>query len=290
MVNRRTQGGGQRNWVLQSRAMGWGHGRAAIPSPPLRRGAGDGGQPHAPTSRCAGLPHPAAVVLATTRAMELGGLLRCSGKGGHARADRQRPVRTVSYATSSGGNIARPGGRLPHRALPREGTAGTEVALHAARARLRLARLHEYGRWCLIRAVTPRPNSLEVYSCLSAPRAATRRSALRSRARCGRASMPCLWGLLAIGCGQAWPSTCRALTGSRSAPPCSAALLNTILRNDTFFFSQPAPSWSARQHRPHPSGRKYYVLLPHNELVGGQRDRQRAVGAHFGASPQLPLG
>ena len=70
------------------------------------------------------------------------------------------------------------------------------------------------------------------------------------------------------------------------------ALLNTILRNDTFYFSQLGTFLERADNTARILDVKYYVLLPSSEMVGGG-SRQRAVGVDpalgLGA-PQLPLG
>ncbi len=64
------------------------------------------------------------------------------------------------------------------------------------------------------------------------------------------------------------------------------ALLNTILRNDTFFFSQLGTFLERADNTARILDVKYYVLLPHNELVGGEIDSVqwaailRSVSAH----------
>jgi uncharacterized alpha-E superfamily protein len=64
------------------------------------------------------------------------------------------------------------------------------------------------------------------------------------------------------------------------------ALLNTILRNDTFYFSQLGTFLERADNTARILDVKYYVLLPHNELVGGEIDSVqwaailRSVSAH----------
>jgi uncharacterized alpha-E superfamily protein len=64
------------------------------------------------------------------------------------------------------------------------------------------------------------------------------------------------------------------------------ALLNTILRNDTFCFSQLGTFLERADNTARILDVKYYVLLPHNELVGGEIDSAqwaailRSVSAH----------
>jgi uncharacterized alpha-E superfamily protein len=64
------------------------------------------------------------------------------------------------------------------------------------------------------------------------------------------------------------------------------ALLNTILRNDTFFFSQLGTFLERADNTARILDVKYYVLLPHSELVGGEIDSVqwaailRSVSAH----------
>src|SRR6188474_503572 len=63
-------------------------------------------------------------------------------------------------------------------------------------------------------------------------------------------------------------------------------LLNTILRNDTFFFSQLGTFLERADNTARILDVKYYVLLPHNEIVGGEIDSAqwaailRSVSAH----------
>ena len=63
-------------------------------------------------------------------------------------------------------------------------------------------------------------------------------------------------------------------------------LLNTILRNDTFYFNQLGTFLERADNTARILDVKYYVLLPHNELVGGEIDRAqwaailRSVSAH----------
>ena len=64
------------------------------------------------------------------------------------------------------------------------------------------------------------------------------------------------------------------------------ALLNTILRNDTFCFNQLGTFLERADNTARILDVKYYVLLPHNELVGGEIDHAqwaailRSVSAH----------
>jgi uncharacterized alpha-E superfamily protein len=64
------------------------------------------------------------------------------------------------------------------------------------------------------------------------------------------------------------------------------ALLNTILRNDTFYFNQLGTFLERADNTARILDVKYYVLLPHNELVGGEIDQAqwaailRSVSAH----------
>jgi len=64
------------------------------------------------------------------------------------------------------------------------------------------------------------------------------------------------------------------------------ALLNTILRNDTFYFNQLGTFLERADNTARILDVKYYVLLPHSELVGGEIDRVqwaailRSVSAH----------
>lgn len=64
------------------------------------------------------------------------------------------------------------------------------------------------------------------------------------------------------------------------------ALLNTILRNDTFYFNQLGTFLERADNTARILDVKYYVLLPHSELVGGDIDSAqwsailRSVSAH----------
>jgi uncharacterized alpha-E superfamily protein len=64
------------------------------------------------------------------------------------------------------------------------------------------------------------------------------------------------------------------------------AMLNTILRNDTFYFNQLGTFLERADNTARILDVKYYVLLPHNELVGGEIDNVqwgailRSVSAH----------
>ncbi len=64
------------------------------------------------------------------------------------------------------------------------------------------------------------------------------------------------------------------------------ALLNTILRNDTFYFNQLGTFLERADNTARILDVKYYVLLPHSELVGGEIDNAqwsailRSVSAH----------
>ena len=64
------------------------------------------------------------------------------------------------------------------------------------------------------------------------------------------------------------------------------ALLNTILRNDTFYFNQLGTFLERADNTARILDVKYYVLLPHNEIVGGEIDSVqwaailRSVSAH----------
>ena len=85
----------------------------------------------------------------------------------------------------------------------------------------------------------------------------------------------------------------RCSTGSRSRSALyRGALLNTILRNDTFYFSQLGTFLERADNTARILDVKYYVLLPEHR-DGRRRRRQRAVGRDpalgLGA-PQLPLG
>ena len=88
-----------------------------------------------------------------------------------------------------------------------------------------------------------------------------------------------------------------ATLGSNALPPLfdwikersalfRGALLNTILRNDTFYFTQLGTFLERADNTARILDVKYYVLLPHSELVGGEIDSVqwaailRSVSAH----------
>ena len=90
---------------------------------------------------------------------------------------------------------------------------------------------------------------------------------------------------------------CRETLGSNALPPLfdwikersalfRGALLNTILRNDTFYFNQLGTFLERADNTARILDVKYYVLLPHNEIVGGEIDSVqwaailRSVSAH----------
>ncbi len=81
---------------------------------------------------------------------------------------------------------------------------------------------------------------------------------------------------------------CRAFsTGSRSARPTIAGrCLNTILRNDTYYFSQLGTFLERADNTARILDVKYYVLLPSSNMVGGGVDNVqweailRSVSAH----------
>lgn len=94
-----------------------------------------------------------------------------------------------------------------------------------------------------------------------------------------------------------WPSRAKAGLGPNELPPLFAwvrersalfrgAMLNTILRNDTYFFTQLGTFVERADNTARILDVKYYVLLPQNELVGGGVDSAqwtailRSVSAH----------
>ena len=89
------------------------------------------------------------------------------------------------------------------------------------------------------------------------------------------------------------PTSCRPLFDwikERSAL-FGGALLNTILRNDTFYFNQLGTFLERADNTARILDVKYYVLLPHSELVGGEIDNvQWAAILRSVSALQLPLG
>jgi uncharacterized alpha-E superfamily protein len=131
-------------------------------------------------------------------------------------------------------------------------------------------------------------NPSSVYSSL----ATARRNARAQRTALTRE----MWESL----NSAWlefSSTDRAKIGSNELPRLfdwikersalfRGTLLNTILRNDTFYFSQLGTFLERADNTARILDVKYYVLLPHNEIVGGEIDSVqwaailRSVSAH----------
>jgi uncharacterized alpha-E superfamily protein len=131
-------------------------------------------------------------------------------------------------------------------------------------------------------------NSSSVYSCL----AMARRNARAQRTALTREMWEALNG--------AWldfSSQGIAMLGPNSLAPLldwikqrsalfRGALLNTILRNDTFYFTQLGTFLERADNTARILDVKYYVLLPHNEMVGGNIDTVqwaailRSVSAH----------
>jgi uncharacterized alpha-E superfamily protein len=131
-------------------------------------------------------------------------------------------------------------------------------------------------------------NPSSVYSCL----ASARRNARAQRTALTREmweSLNAAWlELSAIDPGAMAPDALPPLLDwikERSAL-FRGTLLNTILRNDTFFFSQLGTFVERADNTARILDVKYYVLLPHNELVGGEIDSVqwaailRSVSAH----------
>src|SRR6202008_2673876 len=131
-------------------------------------------------------------------------------------------------------------------------------------------------------------NPSSVYSCL----ATARRNARAQRTALTRE----MWESL----NAAWtelPAIHAAPLAPNALPPLldwikersamfRGALLNTILRNDTFCFSQLGTFLERADNTARILDVKYYVLLPHNEIVGGEIDSVqwaailRSVSAH----------
>ena len=131
-------------------------------------------------------------------------------------------------------------------------------------------------------------NPSSVYSCL----ATARRNARAQRTALTREMWESLNG--------AWLEFCARDTASLGANALApildwvkqrsalyrGALLNTILRNDTFYFTQLGTFLERADNTVRILDVKYYVLLPHNEIVGGNIDTVqwaailRSVSAH----------
>jgi uncharacterized alpha-E superfamily protein len=131
-------------------------------------------------------------------------------------------------------------------------------------------------------------NPSSVYSSLST----ARRNARAQRTALTREMWECL--------NSAWiefSSIDQAALASNALPPLfdwikersalfRGALLNTILRNDTFYFTQLGTFLERADNTARILDVKYYVLLPHSELVGGEIDSAqwatilRSVSAH----------
>jgi uncharacterized alpha-E superfamily protein len=117
-------------------------------------------------------------------------------------------------------------------------------------------------------------NPSSVLSCLSS----ARRNARAQRTACTRE----MWESL----NSAWmefPAHAAASIAANELPPLfdwirersasfRGALLNTILRNDTFYFAQLGTFVERADNTARILDVKYYVLLPENELVGGGLD------------------
>lgn len=131
-------------------------------------------------------------------------------------------------------------------------------------------------------------NSSSVYSCLATARhnARAQRTALTRE----------MWEAL-NGAWLEFSSQGIAMLGPNSLAPLlewikqrsalfRGALLNTILRNDTFYFTQLGTFVERADNTARILDVKYYVLLPHNEMVGGNIDTVqwaailRSVSAH----------
>jgi uncharacterized alpha-E superfamily protein len=177
--------------------------------------------------------------------------------------------------------------------LPREGHGQDEEwqsTLRSAGSERRY--LEKYGTYDSANVINfmlfEPDNPSSVYSCL----ASARRNARAQRIALTRE----MWESL----NSAWiefsakdPKTLR----SNQLPPLfdwikersalfRGALLNTILRNDTFYISQLGTFLERADNTARILDVKYYVLLPHNELVGGEIDSVqwaailRSVSAH----------
>ena len=131
-------------------------------------------------------------------------------------------------------------------------------------------------------------NPSSVYSCL----ATARRNARAQRTALTRE----MWESLNSGWIE-FSAIDPATLGSNELPPLfdwikersalfRGSLLNTILRNDTFYFNQLGTFLERADNTARILDVKYYVLLPHSEIVGGEIDSVqwaailRSVSAH----------
>jgi uncharacterized alpha-E superfamily protein len=177
--------------------------------------------------------------------------------------------------------------------LPREGQGQDEEWLSTLRsAGCEKGYLAKYGGYDTSDVVNyvlfDADNPSSVYSCL----ATARRNARAQRTALTRE----MWESL----NSAWLEF-SAIDGTamtpNSLPPLldwikarsalfRGTLLNTILRNDTFYFNQLGTFLERADNTARILDVKYYVLLPHNEIVGGEIDSVqwaailRSVSAH----------
>src|SRR5215467_13470557 len=152
-----------------------------------------------------------------------------------------------------------------------------------------LAKYGSHNTWDAVKFMLFDPgNPSSVYSCL----ATARRNARAQRIALTREmweSLNSAWlEFSAQGTGTLGPDSLTPLLEwikQRSAL-FRGALLNTILRNDTFYFTQLGTFLERADNTARILDVKYYVLLPHNELVGGGLDSAqwaailRSVSAH----------
>jgi len=152
-----------------------------------------------------------------------------------------------------------------------------------------LAKYGSHNTWDAVKFMLFDPgNPSSVYSCL----ATARRNARAQRTALTREmweSLNSAWlEFSAQGTGTLGPDSLTPLLEwikQRSAL-FRGALLNTILRNDTFYFTQLGTFLERADNTARILDVKYYVLLPHNEIVGGNVDTVqwgailRSVSAH----------
>ena len=152
-----------------------------------------------------------------------------------------------------------------------------------------LAKYGSYSTWDAVKFMLfDADNSSSVYSCL----ATARRNARAQRTALTREMWESLNGawleFSAQGIATLGPNSLAPLLEwikQRSAL-FRGSLLNTILRNDTFYFTQLGTFLERADNTARILDVKYYVLLPHNEIVGGNIDTVqwaailRSVSAH----------
>jgi uncharacterized alpha-E superfamily protein len=177
--------------------------------------------------------------------------------------------------------------------LPREGHGQDEEWLSTLRsAGCEKGYLAKYGAYDTKDVVNfvlfDADNPSSVYSCL----ATARRNARAQRTALTREmweSLNSAWlEFTGIDGGSMTPNALPPLLDwikARSAL-FRGTLLNTILRNDTFYFNQLGTFLERADNTARILDVKYYVLLPHNEIVGGEIDSVqwaailRSVSAH----------